>query len=583
LRIRALALQLSVLALAALPGYSATVISRSGSATGFWLVGSGNNPAYASWNQPVGTAFSGVTVAVTISTASDGEPASGTAYITNAVGPGATAANVIAGPIAVGTSSGTPVSVPITFPSFNLPAGATYFLVLQQGNGLLQWNFSSTAVETVSAAPSVTSNVDGIGAAPASPAYNASFSAVGSPSRGLLFTVAGDPPTDLSITKTGPATANSGGTITYTTTVTNTTAGTTATGVSVADTTPANLTFVSNSGACATAFPCSLGSVVAGTPAVITSTYNISSSFAGSVSNTATVSSTTFDLNAANNSSTSTATVSGEDLSIVKSGPATGTPGATITYTVTVTNTSASGTATGVSVADTTPAGLTFVSNSGGCVTAYPCSLGSIAPSGVVTITSTYTIGSGVTGAVSNTATVSSTTADPNAANNSSTSTATVSGANLSITKTGPATASPNADMTYTIAVSNAGPSSATTTTVSDTLPAGLTFVSVTPSQGTCSGTTTVSCPLGTIASGGSASITLVVHTTSGSSGTTITNTATVSSAVTDPVPGNNSSTASTTVGATPIPALSYGGLGLLALLLGACGMWLYRREQYSS
>ncbi|MBA2592590.1 MAG: DUF11 domain-containing protein, partial [Gammaproteobacteria bacterium] len=40
--------------------------------------------------------------------------------------------------------------------------------------------------------------------------------------------------------------------------------------------------------------------------------------------------------------------------------------------------------------------------------------------------------------------------------------------------------------MTYTVPVTNNGPSNATGVTMTDTLPAGVSFVSATPSQGSC-------------------------------------------------------------------------------------------------
>ena len=76
--------------------------------------------------------------------------------------------------------------------------------------------------------------------------------------------------------------------------------------------------------------------------------------------------------------------------------------------------------------------------------------------------------------------------------------------ADLSITKTGPATAQSGGTITYTLSVSNAGPFDAHNVTVDDPLPAGETLVSATPSQGSCSGT--VTCDLGTVANGGAAS-----------------------------------------------------------------------------
>ena len=59
----------------------------------------------------------------------------------------------------------------------------------------------------------------------------------------------------------------------------------------------------------------------------------------------------------------------------------------------------------------------------------------------------------------------------------------------LAITKTGPATALLNAEFEYTITVTNNGDGDATGTTVVDTLPAGLEYVSSDPA-GTVSGST---------------------------------------------------------------------------------------------
>src|SRR5216684_2173997 len=65
----------------------------------------------------------------------------------------------------------------------------------------------------------------------------------------------------------------------------------------------------------------------------------------------------------------------------------------------------------------------------------------------------------------------------------------------------------------------NAGPLSAASVSVTDPLPAGTTFVSCSTSQGTCSGPPvgtngTVTATLGTIASAGSATFTIVVNVT---------------------------------------------------------------------
>ena len=80
-------------------------------------------------------------------------------------------------------------------------------------------------------------------------------------------------------------------------------------------------------------------------------------------------------------------------------------------YTITVTNAGPSD-ATGVTLADPTPTGLTFVSNTGDCTTAFPCNLGTLPPAATRTITATFAIPSGYTtpDPIVNTATVSSTT-----------------------------------------------------------------------------------------------------------------------------------------------------------------------------
>ncbi len=106
-----------------------------------------------------------------------------------------------------------------------------------------------------------------------------------------------------------------------------------------------------------------------------------------------------------------------------------------------------------------------------------------------------------------------------------------------------PATAGSN--LTYTITVTNNGPGVATEVSVTDTLPSGVSFVSVTPSQGTCSGASTVICNLGTINNSATATVTLAVTATPGG---TVGNTASVASASCDPATGNNSATAITTV-----------------------------------
>jgi hypothetical protein len=91
------------------------------------------------------------------------------------------------------------------------------------------------------------------------------------------------------------------------------------------------------------------------------------------------------------------------------------------------------------------------------------------------------------------------------------------------------------------------GPFPAVEVVLTDTLPASVTFVSAVPSQGgPCTQTAgVVTCPLGTLTAGGSATVTIVATPTTPG---TITNTASAASVVDDPDPADNTATALTTV-----------------------------------
>jgi uncharacterized repeat protein (TIGR01451 family) len=119
---------------------------------------------------------------------------------------------------------------------------------------------------------------------------------------------------------------------------------------------------------------------------------------------------------------------------------------------------------------------------------------------------------------------------------------------NLNLTKT----ASPNpgialANLTYRITVTNNGPSPGTNVSMTDTLPGGVNFVSATPTQGSCSGASTVICNLGSMANGAHAVINIVVVPQSPGQ---LTNTASVSASEMDPDTSDNSVTIQTNVNA---------------------------------
>ncbi|HEY0232433.1 MAG TPA: DUF11 domain-containing protein, partial [Dokdonella sp.] len=229
---------------------------------------------------------------------------------------------------------------------------------------------------------------------------------------------------NLSVVKTGPASALAGGQIAYTIVVTNQ-GPDTALAATLADPTPVDLTFVSASAPCAGGFPCALGDLASGASITIDATFAVAANASGSVVNSANVGSSTPDPDPSDNQSTVTTPIAvvprSADLRIQKSGPATIAAGDTIVYTLVVSNLGPDAVPDAL-VTDPTPSGLTFQAASAPCTSGFPCALGALGAGSSVTFTATYVVASDVEGGqIVNVASVNSSTPDPTPNDNTST------------------------------------------------------------------------------------------------------------------------------------------------------------------
>jgi uncharacterized repeat protein (TIGR01451 family) len=379
------------------------------------------------------------------------------------------------------------------------------------------------------------------------------------------------PIADVVITKVnaGPAGVTAGQNVPYTISVTNN-GPSTATNIVVTDPTPANLTFVSatpSQGSCSgtTTVTCNLGSLAANSsPATISMIYGTSPSFSGTVTNIASVTAT--EDSTPSNAQASTNVGAQSNLSITKSGTSSVNPGQNVTYTINYSNAGPSP-ATSTVISDPTPVGIAFQSATAPCATGFPCPLGTLAAGQSGSVTVTYTVPGNYSGAtIVNTASISSSVNDPNNADNSSTFTTNVTQqTDVQISKTGPQAVSPGQLLSYVITVTNIGPANANGVVVTDITPPGVTFVSATPLQGSCSGTTTVNCNLGALNASTSTTINITYNVPASYAGSTISNTASVSFSGSDSNTSNDSSTATTTVVAQADLSISKTGPGSFA------------------
>jgi uncharacterized repeat protein (TIGR01451 family) len=394
------------------------------------------------------------------------------------------------------------------------------------------------------------------------------------------------PASDLSIVKTGSTNVNAGGSVSYNLVITNN-GPSAANGATVSDPAVANFTATSvfcssSSGGAACPVSPTVATLQAGTLAIptlpsggsITLTLTGTAGGGGIITNIATITPPvgTIDPTPNNNTSTASTNITPQsDLQIVKTGPPTFASNGSVSYTLVITNNGPSAannaTVSDPAVANFTASGVTCGTATGGAVcpaspTLAALQAGTLAiptlPSGgSVTLTLTGTAGTGST--ITNVATVTPPAGviDPTLGNNTSTVITGGSSTDLAVVKTGPITVNANGSVTYTIIITNNGPLAANNTTVSD--PSVVNFTATTLTCGTATGGAV--CPVSpTIAALQSGTLTIptlpsggsLVLTLTGTAGTTgtIANTVTVTppAGVTDPSPGNNVSTANTTI-----------------------------------
>ncbi len=334
-------------------------------------------------------------------------------------------------------------------------------------------------------------------------------------------------PTDLAIFKSGPANVVAGTSYNYAITATN--AGSvTASNVVVSDVLPVGVSFVSASGNGTTnagAVIWNLGNLAVNGRSNLTLT--VIAPAGGNITNVAIVTSTTPDTNSLNNTSppVGTTVTPSADIVLLNTGPTNVVAGTLYTNTVTVTNAGPS-TATNLVLVDTLPNG-SQVTN-----------LIPVLPAGGSTNFPVVLTAPG-SGPLTNSASSSAGTPDPNPANNSSISLVTTisPSANLSVGKTGPSSIFAGTNFIYTISVTNLGPSTATGLLVTDSLPANLIFVSGTPVATTNAANQVIWTNVNSLAPGAITNLTLNARATSRG---TVTNLATVGSATPDSILTNN-------------------------------------------
>jgi uncharacterized repeat protein (TIGR01451 family) len=397
----------------------------------------------------------------------------------------------------------------------------------------------------------------------------------------VTIAVASATQSDVSVTNSGsPNPVSAGQNITYSQTVMNAGPAAASSTITLTETLPANTSFVSLSGpagwTCTSAAPytCSIASLAVNASANFTFVVTVNTTVASgsTIADTASVTCLASDPNCANNTASATVYVgSSADLSITNTAsPVPVQAGNNITYTQVVTNAGPS-VAAAATLTQNTPANTTFQSITipSGWSCTYPtvggtgainCSnasfaVGSASFTIVVAVTSSTTAGT----AINDTATVSTTTNDPNIGNNTATAADVVALSTqadlVAANSASPTSVSAGSNITYTQSVTNDGPAAAAaSSTFTQSTPPNTTFQSITaPTGWTCvtpavGATGTITCTdSGTLAANAVASFSLALQVSSTTpSGTNIADTVTANA--TNIVPNLTTNSATSTV-----------------------------------